>query len=75
MIASANGTLPANPRQIFYAARPRSCERPGLQKIDSKYFTQTLLPDFMNDNPDADGGAGTSPGMTGDTSRSRTPTA
>ena len=23
MHASANGTLPANPRQIFYAARPR----------------------------------------------------
>jgi DNA topoisomerase VI subunit B len=52
MFASANGTLPANPRQIFYAARPRILKLTGLQKIDSKYFTQTLLPNFMNANPD-----------------------
>ena len=52
MLASANGTLPANPRQIFYAARPHILRLTGLQKIDSKYFTQTLLPDFMNANPD-----------------------
>jgi Histidine kinase-, DNA gyrase B-, and HSP90-like ATPase len=51
MIASANGTLPANPRQIFYAARPRMLEKTKLEKLDSRYFTQTLLPDFMNANP------------------------
>jgi hypothetical protein len=51
MIASANGTLPANPRQIFYAARPRMLEMTKLEKLDSKYFTQTLLPNFMNANP------------------------
>ena len=45
--ASANGTLPANARQIYYAARrPISSKRPAA-KPDSNYFTQTLLMDYV----------------------------
>jgi DNA topoisomerase VI subunit B len=44
--ASAGGTLPANARQIMYAARPKIQELIG-KSLDDKYFTQTLLPDFV----------------------------
>jgi hypothetical protein len=47
--ASAGGRLPANARQIMYAARPdiqRLATR-ELGKDFDKYFTQTLLPDYM----------------------------
>jgi DNA topoisomerase VI subunit B len=44
--ASSNNTLPANARQIMYAARPHIQEATGKQ-LDDKYFTQTLLPDYM----------------------------
>jgi DNA topoisomerase VI subunit B len=44
--ASAGGTLPAKPRQIMYAARPKIQEITGKQ-LDDKYFTQTLLPDYV----------------------------
>lgn len=50
--ASANGTLPANARQIMYAARPYILERTGQIKLNDAYFTQTLLPAFMDDCPD-----------------------
>jgi hypothetical protein len=50
--ASVNGTLPANPRQIMYAARPAILTTTGKDEIDDKYFTQTLLPDFMTDHPE-----------------------
>ena len=43
---SDNGKLTANARQIMYAARPEIQERTGKQ-IDSQYFTQTLLPDYL----------------------------
>ena len=43
MTASANGTLPANPRQIYYAARPEMLRLTELSAIDSNYFCQTLL--------------------------------
>ncbi len=49
--ASTNDTLPAHARQIMYAARPeiqRQSDRP-LGKNFSKYFTQTLLPDYINE--------------------------
>ena len=46
------GRLPANPRQIYYAARPAILAATGKDTLDSKYFTQTLLPDFMTDTPD-----------------------
>jgi DNA topoisomerase VI subunit B len=49
MQASANNTLPANARQIMYAARPKIAE---LADRDigtgfDKYFTQTLLPAYI----------------------------
>lgn len=50
--ASAKGTLPANARQIMYAARPYILERTGQIKLNDAYFTQTLLPAFMDDCPD-----------------------
>ena len=51
--ASANGTLPANARQIMYVARPLIIELTGHPTPwkHSKYFTQTLLPDFMQEHP------------------------
>ena len=49
--ASGGGSLPAHARQIMYAARPRIQElvdrMPG-SGFD-KYFTQTLLPDYMEE--------------------------
>jgi Topoisomerase 6 subunit A/Spo11, Toprim domain len=49
--ASANNTLPAHARQVMYAARGPVQEITG-QMLDDQYFTQTLLPDYMNDYPD-----------------------
>jgi hypothetical protein len=49
MVASANDSLPANARQIMYAARPKIQERTGKQ-LDDQYFCQTLLPDYMEEN-------------------------
>ncbi|TCQ80248.1 histidine kinase/DNA gyrase B/HSP90-like ATPase [Ochrobactrum sp. BH3] len=49
--ASASGTLPANARQIMYAARPHILEMTGRDRLDDAYFTQTLLPAFMDENP------------------------
>jgi hypothetical protein len=49
MKASANNTLPANARQIMYAARPKIAQLADRElggKFD-KYFTQTLLPDYI----------------------------
>src|SRR5262249_18934643 len=47
--ASANNTLPATARQIMYAARPKIAQRAdrGLGGQFDKYFTQTLLPDYV----------------------------
>jgi DNA topoisomerase 6 subunit A-like protein len=54
MRASANGTLPANARQVMYAARPLIIELTGKTKpwSSSSYFTQHLLPDYVRDNPE-----------------------
>ena len=49
LAASANGTLPASARQIFYQARPlvaAETEKP----LDDNYFTQTLLPDYLDEH-------------------------
>lgn len=48
MKASANGTLPANARQIMYTARSTIQEQTGKQ-LDDQYFCQTLLPDYINE--------------------------
>jgi hypothetical protein len=47
--ASANGTLPANARQIMYAARPL-IQQQTEKKLDDQYFTQSLLPDYMREH-------------------------
>jgi Protein of unknown function C-terminus (DUF2399) len=39
--------LPANARQVMYAARPAILQMTGKSKLDDAYFTQTLLPDFI----------------------------
>lgn len=50
MAASANDTLPANPRQIYYAARGPVLEMTGKQTLDSQYFSQTLLVDYVEEH-------------------------
>lgn len=51
--ASSNGTLPANARQIMYAARPLIIELTGKASPwkNSSTFTQTLLNDFITEHP------------------------
>jgi hypothetical protein len=49
--ASSGGTLPAHARQIMYAARA-DIQRLTGRTLDDQYFTQQLLPDFMNEYPD-----------------------
>jgi DNA topoisomerase VI subunit B len=46
MKASANDTLPANVRQIMYAAR-KAIEELSQRPLKDTYFTQTLLPDYI----------------------------
>jgi hypothetical protein len=48
--ASDNGRLPARPRQIMYAARPDILELTAKDTLDDRYFTQTLLPDYVNEH-------------------------
>jgi Histidine kinase-, DNA gyrase B-, and HSP90-like ATPase len=50
--ASDDGALPANARQVMYAARPAILAATGKDRLDDKYFTQILLPDFVEANPD-----------------------
>ena len=50
--ASGGGHLPANARQIMYAARKRILELTGRAKLDDRYFTQTLLPDYVEQHPE-----------------------
>ena len=49
--ASANGTLPAHARQVMYAARPYIIENAyrEIGKDFDQYFTQTLLPDYIEE--------------------------
>jgi len=48
--ASDNGRLPAHARQIYYAARKEIEDYTG-RRLSSVYFTQTLLPQFLNNHP------------------------
>lgn len=50
--ASASGTLPANARQIMYAARPAILELTGNSMLNDAYFTQVLLPDYVKEYPE-----------------------
>jgi DNA topoisomerase VI subunit A len=45
--ASSNGRYYANARQIMYAARPEILARTGEDELNSAYFTQTLLKDYL----------------------------
>ena len=47
--ASANGKYYANARQIYYAARPLILEDTSKYKLESNYFTQTLLKDYLEE--------------------------
>jgi Topoisomerase 6 subunit A/Spo11, Toprim domain len=51
--ASNNGTLYASARQIMYAARPEILERCPGRTLDGQYFSQTLLPDYIEAHPAA----------------------
>ena len=54
MKVSDNGTLPATARQIFYVARPLIEEQTD-KPLGYAYFSQTLLPNYVNENaPDWD---------------------
>ena len=52
--ASSNGTLPANARQIMYAARPLIIKLTGKESPwkNSSTFTQGLLNDFITEHPE-----------------------
>jgi hypothetical protein len=50
--ASSNGQYPAHARQIMYAARPLILARADCDRLDDAYFTQRLLPDYMQEYPD-----------------------
>jgi hypothetical protein len=49
--ASAGGRLPAHARQVMYAARPSVQERTS-NNLNDAYFTQTLLPDYIEAHPE-----------------------
>ena len=51
LAVSSNNTLPAHARQIMYFVRKR-IQGQTDETLDDKYFTQNLLPNFMNDNPE-----------------------
>jgi hypothetical protein len=50
MAASANGTLPALARQIFYQARPKIMALTYDKELAYGYFSQTLLPDYIEEH-------------------------
>jgi hypothetical protein len=50
LAASDNGRLPVKARQIMYAARPQILRLTGKDHLDDAYFTQKLLPDYMEDH-------------------------
>jgi hypothetical protein len=51
LLAGDNGRLPTPPRQVMYACRPFILELTVLDKLDDHYFTQKLLPDFIEAHP------------------------
>jgi hypothetical protein len=50
MAASANDTLPALARQIFYQARPKVMALTDDKELAYNYFSQTLLPDYIEEH-------------------------
>ena len=50
MAASANDSLPALARQIFYQARPKIMAMTDDKELAYGYFSQTLLPDYIEEH-------------------------
>jgi hypothetical protein len=50
MAASGDGTLPALARQIFYQARPKIMAMTDDKELQYGYFSQTLLPDYIEEH-------------------------
>jgi hypothetical protein len=50
MAASGNDTLPAMARQIYYQARPKIMAMTEDKELAYGYFSQTLLPDYIEDH-------------------------
>jgi hypothetical protein len=50
MAASGGGTLPALARQIFYQARPKIMAMTDDKELQYGYFSQTLLPDYIEEH-------------------------
>jgi hypothetical protein len=50
MAASGNGRLPALARQIFYQARPKIMAMTDDKELQYGYFSQTLLPDYIEEH-------------------------
>src|SRR5262245_52464387 len=50
MKASANNTLPALARQIFYQARPKIMAMTDDKELGYGYFSQVLLPDYIEEH-------------------------
>jgi hypothetical protein len=50
MAASGNDTLPAMARQIYYQARPKIMQLTDDKQLAYGYFSQTLLPDYIEEH-------------------------
>jgi hypothetical protein len=50
MAASSNGRLPTTARQVFYKARPKIMAMTDNRPLQSQYFTQVLLPDYIEEH-------------------------
>jgi hypothetical protein len=50
MAASGNGSLPAMARQIYYQARPKIMALTEDKELAYGYFSQTLLPDYIEEH-------------------------
>jgi hypothetical protein len=50
MAASNGGRLPAKARQIYYQARPKIMALTNDKELAYGYFSQTLLPDYIEDH-------------------------
>jgi hypothetical protein len=48
--ASSNGRLSASARQIFYQARPKIMELTDDKELAYNYFSQTLLPNYIEEH-------------------------
>src|SRR5262249_7358613 len=50
LAASSNGRLPTTARQVFYKARPKIMAMTDNRPLMSQYFTQVLLPDYIEEH-------------------------